>query len=297
LTQAVGPLEAQALMTTRDAIFDEVVDWSGEWKWGKNWAPRSEAMEWDRSDDVLVFDKPETMGQSAQHIRHLLNLTGLLTAIRISAAGYSMTVKSDGGAIITSIERPSHASFLAELDQVQSWATRREERAAEILSQIGPQSVFWASVCQLQPHRTPRTLELMDCALTFAMMVCMRIKHAFNCPRPGEYSPNIQPIIPVPGFSTFPSGHATESRMFADVMLELTNRTGTPLDTQLHRLSLRITENRMVAGLHFPMDGVAGQKLGAELASWFVAQAQDSGHTLHWVWTGAQAEMKDLGFV
>ena len=136
----------------------------------------------------------------------------------------------------------------------------------------------------------------MDCALTFTMVVCMRFKHAFNCPRPSEYSPNIQPMIPVPGFSTYPSGHATESRVFADLMVALTNRAGTPFQTQLQRLSERIAENRVVAGLHFPMDSDGGQTLGKDIASWFVAQAKEQTNTLFWVWEQAETEMRDLGF-
>jgi membrane-associated phospholipid phosphatase len=85
--------------------------------------------------------------------------------------------------------------------------------------------------------------------------------------------------------------------MFADVMVALTKRPGTAFEAQLQRLSARIAENRMVAGLHFPIDGVAGQHLGAALATWFVIYAQDPKTTLNWVWTEAEQEMRELGFI
>lgn len=104
-------------------------------------------------------------------------------------------------------------------------------------------------------------------------------------------------MIPVPGFSAFPSGHATESRMFADVMMALLGQSAaSPLNNQLDRLAKRIAENRVVAGLHFTLDSTAGVTLGAGLASWFVSEARNASNTLNWVWDAAENEARALGF-
>ena len=202
------------------------------------------------------------------------------------------------------LQRPTYGQFLAQLGEVESWAYRREERAAEIMSQTIPQAPFWSSILDLQPHRMPRTLELADCALNFAMLICMRFKHAFNCPRPSEYSPHIQPLIPVPAHSCFPSGHATESRVFAELMNVLLGLNGNDSYLQLAALSDRIATNRIVAGLHFPIDSEKGHDLGKAINVFFVNHAtidgdhsKSSNTTIGWLWSEARKEAKQFGFV
>jgi membrane-associated phospholipid phosphatase len=143
-----------------------------------------------------------------------------------------------------------------------------------------PQVPFWASMLHLHPNRHRYTFELMGAALRFTMMVVMRFKHALACPRPSEYSPNIQPMILVPGYSCLPSGHATEGTMAKRVLLALTGQAdGSPLQLQIDALTRRIAEHRVVAGLHFPIDGEAGFALGNALAGYFLALARRaSGH-------------------
>jgi membrane-associated phospholipid phosphatase len=100
--------------------------------------------------------------------------------------------------------------------------------------------------------------------------------------RPQEFSRVVHPMILTPGFQAFPSGHATEAYFAAEVLSQLQQESvatlpadlsqdaGTKLRAQLHRMAYRIAENRVVAGVHFPWDSVAGQFLGVVLARAFL---------------------------
>jgi hypothetical protein len=97
----------------------------------------------------------------------------------------------------------------------------------------------------------------------------MRFKHALACARPADYSPNVQPIVPTPLHGSLPSGHATEAFMVAHLLEQLLPQGGKCRD-QLQRLATRTSINRTVAGVHFPVDSLAGQLLGQTLAEYLV---------------------------
>ncbi len=112
-------------------------------------------------------------------------------------------------------------------------------------------------------------------ALSFASHVEMRLKHAFACPRPVELSPQIQPMIPTPGHSSWPSGHATEAFVTATLLqalLQAAGRHGDRYEEQLQRQAARIAVNRTVAGLHFPVDSAVGRLLGTAIGEFLVAR-------------------------
>jgi len=174
---------------------------------------------------------------------------------------------------LATIVRPPIDVFAAQLALVASWADLRADRAAEILSQLGPQGAFWAPVLNVQPHRTPWTLELIATVLRFATFVEQRFKHELACRRPAEFAPQVQPMIPTPGHGALPSGHATEAFAVARVLLALApDRFGGQLDEMLMRQAARIAINRTIAGVHFPVDSAAGQMLGLVIGEYLLAR-------------------------
>lgn len=176
---------------------------------------------------------------------------------------------------VVAIERPSERVFEKQIEQVLGWAELRDDRAAEILAQIDPQYAFWGSVLPLQPQRVKRTLELINIVLQLAVYVEMRFKHELGCWRPYQLSPQVQPLITTPGHGSFPSGHATQAYIVANVLkalLKLDPDQDTALTAQLDRQAARIATNRVVAGVHFPIDSMAGRLLGTTLAEYAVAR-------------------------
>lgn len=179
---------------------------------------------------------------------------------------------------LASLTRPGENIFKQQLDLVANYAELREDRGAEILAQTGGGAAFWASIVGLTTHRHKYTLELLDLAISLAIHVEMRFKHAFACPRPVDLSPQIQPMIPTPGHASWPSGHATEAYMTCAVLQALIPH-GDKYREQLERLAARIAVNRTVAGLHYPVDSAVGRLLGASLADFFVARC--TGQKVH----------------
>jgi hypothetical protein len=117
----------------------------------------------------------------------------------------------------------------------------------------------------------------------------MRFKHALACPRPNEYSPNIQPMLQVPGYSAYPSGHATEGTMMKRLLLGLSGQqAGSALHAQIDALTKRIAEHRVVSGLHFPIDSEAGFALGDALAGYFLALARRTDASAATAWQSAR---------
>jgi len=146
------------------------------------------------------------------------------------------------------------------------------------MAQIDPPYAFWSSIIYMHPDRTKRTFELINVLLQFCVYVEMRFKHALACWRPVEYNAQVQPMLTTPGHGSFPSGHATQVHAVAHVLKNLLNLNpaGNPghamIIDQLDRQAARIATNRVVAGVHFPVDSMAGRMLGVALGEYFVAR-------------------------
>src|SRR3954453_10172753 len=99
----------------------------------------------------------------------------------------------------------------------------------------------------------------------------MRLKHSLACPRPVGYSTQVQPFITTPRHGSLPSGHASEAFIVATVLWKLMEDAGHPIYgtntacEHLMRLASRMAINRTIAGVHFPVDSVAGSLLGLTL--------------------------------
>jgi hypothetical protein len=132
---------------------------------------------------------------------------------------------------------------------------------------------FFSVILPKSLDRVPATRILLTIALRMTISIELRFKHEFACARPAEYSAQVQPMIRTPGHGTYPMGHSCESFMYAFLLERLIrdqekidSKAWLGLSRQLRAVAWRIAENRIIAGVHFPIDLFAGKAL----AEWIV---------------------------
>lgn len=217
--------------------------------------------------------------RAAVLIAELLEGQSMATSPDNRATGAPTTVTlSHGTATLVAISRPDLSQFRDAVPMVGHYAELRADRAAEIDVQTTTLLPFFGAVVSLQPDRCDTISEMLAIALTLTTHVVMRLKLALACPRPGQFSDRLQPIIACPSHPTFPSGHATQAFCIATLLTGLQD-PATPVHAsdQLYRLACRIAVNRTVAGVHFPADSAAGAVLGIQLGRYLMARASEKG--------------------
>lgn len=153
----------------------------------------------------------------------------------------------------------------SQIDKVVRAAVEREDRLPEILTQAGDFWPFFASVSGLSLDRAPVTGELLAACETWVLQSLMLLKHHVAALRPNQRSSLVVPVIETPGHGSVPSGHATVAAFHARMLVHLLP----PDDTRralLDRLARRIAFNRVVAGVHCPVDNRIGYELGRSMA-------------------------------
>jgi membrane-associated phospholipid phosphatase len=195
--------------------------------------------------------------------------------------------------LLAGMTRPSSKVFSAQLELVERYAAIRADRAHEIVSQMALPLGFLGLINWLSMSKTPKTLELLMAAVRMTVRTHMQFKQALSCPRPIEYSPQVQPIIDTPQHGALPAGHAAEAFVMAVVLGELlAGASRPPFKTeharwreQLFRLASRISINRVVAGVHFPIDLTAGAMIGLTLGRYLVARASKGTAATYEAWS------------
>jgi len=224
----------------------------------------------------------------------VVDTTSVANAALLKAAGV-------GGATLATLNQPafeaSAAALTAALQGVLDYAALRTDRMSEILTQVTAPYSYFAMVLNLQPGRHRFTYELMQAALGLSGLTVMQFKHFFGTRRPADHSPLIQPMLLTPGHGAYPMGHATQCYFLATVLkdnaLAGTER-GAETGKQLDALAYRVSENRVVAGVHYVADLAAGQTLGVALGNFFLGKAKANVGApttpLEWLWEQAIAE-------
>jgi acid phosphatase (class A) len=113
------------------------------------------------------------------------------------------------------------------------------------------------------PARHPRTAALLDRAHASATGPIRAVKARFGRPRPYEADPRVEPAVPREDTPSYPSSHATRGVLVARVLAALAPAR----QEALLEAGLRAGFDRVLGGVHYPSDVLAGQRLGDMLAS------------------------------
>lgn len=175
------------------------------------------------------------------------------------------------GTPLWQVIRPGTDTLVAQVGHVRNYIDQRQDRGGEILAQLGLFSAFYGHLLGLTDARNPKTFELLNTVQLLAGQATMLPKHQLACRRPDEVDARILPLIQTPGHGSFPSGHATQAFAMAEVLVALIEAAPDHFAdretrvTLLYRQAHRIAVNRTVAGVHFPMDSLAGAMLGLQI--------------------------------
>jgi acid phosphatase (class A) len=169
-------------------------------------------------------------------------------------------LKSDWEKRIKLEPPPSGKAVAEEIAYLHRVSALRAERQAEINKQIESVVPYFFPAVMMHQYSHPRTYELLAVPAALDHVV-FHFKQQFNRPRPSQLSPALGPIILVPGHPAYPSGHAFHGWFMGRVMADVRPDARAEIMAMAHRIGF----NREVAGVHYPSDTAAGQKLADQV--------------------------------
>jgi hypothetical protein len=162
---------------------------------------------------------------------------------------------------------------LEELKVKQAHEDRRE-RAHEIIAEIYDYIGLYENLCFFDAHSHPVTSGLIRTVDLIGWTVLQYYKELCGRRRPSQVDPAIRPLIRVPPFSSYPSGHAMQPHLIKCALQEVlgaggdshsSNTSAARLGEELENITERIAVNREWAGVHYRSDTEAGKKLALDV--------------------------------
>jgi membrane-associated phospholipid phosphatase len=154
-----------------------------------------------------------------------------------------------------------------QVDIARFWATESPSARWEVFMQEE------IDRRRLGPMRAARALALASVATYDAMVACWDAKYAYWLMRPVTADAAIHTVFSTPPFPSYPSGHSTLSSAVAEVFAELFPDAAAHYRHKGEEASL----SRVVAGVHYRFDVLAGEALGRRVGEAVVAWARGDG--------------------
>jgi acid phosphatase (class A) len=186
------------------------------------------------------------------------------------------------------------AQLNQEILKILDLALEREDRFAEVIDQDDGDGAinYWLGLLNIDPPRHPATNLMIRVGRRVGEHVVMCLKGYFRSPRPSQLCPAIAPMIDPPATPSFPAGHAVQayliSYLLAGSLPNLPQHDISNLDDPkgvLFDLAKRVSQNRIVAGIHYQTDIDAGKAVA--IACFRALQQVGS------VWTDPKTSLKE----
>jgi membrane-associated phospholipid phosphatase len=194
----------------------------------------------------------------------------LMGLFQVESAGARRATLKVGGQAVFSTGAPDNRKLKEQMIWLRNYADLRSDRIGEITVQMTDILSFFGAVAPIVGRNKRHTLALLSAVQTICVYVELQLKHFCWAPRPVQFAPEVQPIIPTPDHSSFPSGHSTEAFAIATVLNHFMSggkdaAAGVATWDMPYRVAHRIAVNRTVAGVHFPIDSAAGALFGCTI--------------------------------
>jgi acid phosphatase (class A) len=167
-------------------------------------------------------------------------------------------------------ENMTRTQLNEQMLQILDLAPERDDRFAEVIDQDDADGAinYWLGMLEIDPARDPATYLMVRVGRRVGEHVVMCLKGYYRSPRPSQLCPALVPMIDPPVTPTFPAGHAVQAYLISYLLAyslpnfpQQTRNIANPANDTglLFDLADRVSENRIVAGLHFPTDIRAGK--------------------------------------
>ena len=123
------------------------------------------------------------------------------------------------------------------------------------------------------PPRVARMYALLNAAHYDTFIASQDAKFAYWYLRPHQLDSGITPLFNVPNFPSYPSNHASFSWSRAEMLSYFFPHRA----AEAQAMAKSAADSRVHAGIHYPVDAVAGKELGTAVARKFIEWAERDG--------------------
>lgn len=208
--------------------------------------------------------KPKTKPTSELFLLMLTPI--LISLISVSSFGAEFAILANQDSIQTADlappEQTNTIALQADYKISSDYMKNRTENQCvygKIAAKMDLEVVFAKPLGPLEKSEIEPFVKILHLAMSDAVMISRSVKEKFERERPFvKYSHEITPCAMASKTTSFPSSHATLSRMVAQLFSEIYPERA----RLLLEVSDQIALSRVIAGVHFQSDVEAGKKLG-----------------------------------
>jgi acid phosphatase (class A) len=200
-----------------------------------------------------------------------LSLAWAQPSLLAAAQAFAAAVEPDWVAIAgtyPALGSPQSKEELTTMHWLQNTRTQADVARAWVETHPDLALFLTALGSGMDTSNFPATAALLKQAKEDLKPIVANLKNSFNRPRPYVIDPTLIPALAQDGSPSFPSKHAALGILFADLLtlLDPADQGGFAREGKL------IGDDRVMAGLHWPSDDTAGQRLGKAFASYWLTR-------------------------